>query len=255
MAGADRAFPDSPAIVAAEGHDVDLLARALAHVADVELARSAAVEGEAPWVAHANGEDLVAPGRRAEERIARWRRIGRLAAVRKIHVDAQDLAEQLVDVLRTVAGIVAGAAIAHPDVEEPVGAERQHAAVVVGERLRDLEEGLLGEVGDVRIAHGSPVLRDHGGAVRLARVVDEEATVRRELRVEGESEQAPLAAREHLCGDVEEDRRRGLAGLQHLDDAGPLEHEQPIAAVPRVRHEEGAAQAGEHRLELDGGRV
>ena len=39
------------------------------------------------------------------------------------------------------------------------------SAVVVGERLRNLEEGFLGQVGDVRIARGSLVLRDHGGAV------------------------------------------------------------------------------------------
>jgi hypothetical protein len=56
IGGADRALPNSPAIVAAQGHDVDLLARALTHVADVELARTA-VEGEAPWIAHANGEE------------------------------------------------------------------------------------------------------------------------------------------------------------------------------------------------------
>ena len=57
-----------------------------------------------------------------------------------IHVDAQDLAEQLADVLSTVARIVARAAVTHSDVEESIRPERQHAAIVVGERLRDHEE-------------------------------------------------------------------------------------------------------------------
>jgi hypothetical protein len=82
------------------------------------------------------------------------------------------------------------------------------------EGLRDHGQGLLGEVGDVGIARGHLVLGDHGGAILLPRVVDEEAAVRRELRVEGEAEQPLLTSREYPRGDVEEDGRRGLAGLQ-----------------------------------------
>ena len=54
-----------------------------------------------------------------------------------VDVDAQHLAEQLIRVLRVVLRIVAAAAVAHADVEIAVRAEREMAAVVIGERLRD----------------------------------------------------------------------------------------------------------------------
>ena len=54
-----------------------------------------------------------------------------------VDVDAQHLAEQLLRILRAVIGIVARSAVAHADVEIAVGAEREVAAVVIRERLRD----------------------------------------------------------------------------------------------------------------------
>ena len=41
---------------------------------------------------------------------------------------------------RATSGVVGGAAVSHADVEEAVVAELDHAAVVVGERLRDDED-------------------------------------------------------------------------------------------------------------------
>ena len=58
-------------------------------------------------------------------------------AVRHADVDPQHLAEQLRRILRAMIGIVAGAAVAEADVEEAVGTEREVAAVVIRERLRD----------------------------------------------------------------------------------------------------------------------
>ena len=159
VAGAARALPDPPAVVAAEGDDVDLLDRALAHVAGVEVA-GAAVEGEPPRVAEAVGVDLVRPGVAPKNGLLGGEEYG-TGPFRSIHVDAENLAEQLVDVLRAVAGIVARAAVAHPDVEEAVRAELHHAAVVVREGLRDHEEHGLGRVRDVGIRRGGAIFRDH----------------------------------------------------------------------------------------------
>ena len=44
------------------------------------------------------------------------------------------------EVRRPALGVAAGAAVAHADVQQAVGAERQVAAVVVGVRLVDLED-------------------------------------------------------------------------------------------------------------------
>ena len=54
-----------------------------------------------------------------------------------IHVDPQNLAEQIVDILRSIARVVSCSAITHPDVEKPIGTEFDHSAVVVCKRLRD----------------------------------------------------------------------------------------------------------------------
>ena len=67
---------------------------------------------------------------RVRERIRRRDRVRRAV----IDVDAQDLAEELIEVLGVVVRIAAGAAVAGADVEKAVRAELELAAVVVGER-------------------------------------------------------------------------------------------------------------------------
>ncbi len=81
------------------------------------------------------------------------------------------------------------------DVEHPVRPERERAAVVVGERLGDRQQdelGVAGRRGPGRRVHAER--RDDRVAVEVG-VVDEEPRVGREVRVEGEAEQAALAAR------------------------------------------------------------
>jgi hypothetical protein len=70
-----------------------------------------------------------------------------------IHVDAQDLAEQLIDVLRVVRRVVAGASVADADVQIAVDAEGQHAAVVIRvRRMRDRQQHLLaGGIGHIPV--------------------------------------------------------------------------------------------------------
>jgi hypothetical protein len=62
------------------------------------------------------------------------------------------LAQEIVRILRAVAGIVAAAAVAHADVQVTVGSEAQRAAVVVLERLRNRQQ-LHGatRIGDVAV--------------------------------------------------------------------------------------------------------
>ena len=97
--------------------------------------------------------------------------------------------------------IVAGAAVAQADVEKAVGAEREVAAVVIRERLRDEARPPAppqrrskrdAGIGDERIRR-TPEARDDrvAGGVRE---VDVEAAARRVVGRERQAEQAALAA-------------------------------------------------------------
>ena len=57
-----------------------------------------------------------------------------------VDVDPQELAEERLEALGTVARVAGAAAVARPDVEVAVGAEGEHPAVVVRERLADPQE-------------------------------------------------------------------------------------------------------------------
>ena len=137
------------------------------------------------------------------------------------------------EVLRAVARIAAAATVAHADVQEPVRAERDHAAVVVLERLGDPHQTASAcGVGDVTIARDAE-LRDHRGAGAVG-VVDEEPPVRRIPRVEREAEESLLSAIRHQGRDVEErpDVDRAV-GTHDPDLAALFDHEQPIVSGGR----------------------
>ena len=137
--GASGALEDPPAKVVAKSNHVDLLTLSLADVAHVQLPR-ATVEREAKWVAQARRVDLIASRSPPCKRIVRRDGVWQGA----VDVDPEHLAQQVVDVLGAVVGVVGRAAVAHADVEKPVGAKRDHAAVVVGKRLCDDQKHRLG---------------------------------------------------------------------------------------------------------------
>ena len=235
----DVALERAPAVIPADRDDVDLLPRALPHIADVEQARPA-VERESVRVAQTQREDLVGAGH-ADIRVVRRDPVVAFGVGREavaVDVDAEDLAEQRVDVLGVVAGIIARAAVPLPDVEQAIGAELDRPAVVVGERLGDAqEEPLTRRVRDIRVPGVDSVLDDVVGVgLPGAGVVDVEPAVARELGVERQAQQALLPARldppvgRVRCrrGDVEEDAHR-TAGLADQDPAALLDDEQPAA--------------------------
>src|SRR4051794_31542253 len=96
-----------------------------------------------------------------------------------IDVDAQDFSEQHIDVLRIVRRIVAGSAVADPDVQVAVGTECQHSPVVIGVGgMRNRQQDFFGGAGDIAIG-GYAVFRDDQRAVARAGVVNEEPAVAR----------------------------------------------------------------------------
>ena len=242
--GAPGALEDPPAVVAAPGDDVDLLAGALTDVAGEELAGSP-VEGEPERIPKPVGPDLVA------ERV-----VGRNVRGRGVDVEPQDLAQQGPQALRVIVGVIATAAVTHPHVEAPVRPELHHAPVVVAELpVRNRLQDQLGPgVRDVGIRAGDLIARDEdvAGGVRVA---DVEEAVRRIARVKGEAEEPTLAPILHAVGDVQEDACGYGARLQDLDPPSLLHDEEAAAPVSRVGDVERAAEPLEHRLQPDRARV
>src|SRR3990172_6385565 len=109
-------FDDAPAVVAAQGDQVGLLAVTLTDVPGPQVARLA-IEGDAPWVAESVRENLGSTAAR-RERIVRW---GRVRVPRD--VEPQDFAEQDVRFLAVVLRVAARAPVADPQVQVAVGAE------------------------------------------------------------------------------------------------------------------------------------
>src|SRR5262245_38772831 len=147
--GAPRTLKDPPSVIASESDDVNLFDNILSDIAGVKHSRGA-VERTAEWVAKPGGIDFIASRRRAEEWIGRRRDVRRGPVC--IHINAQHLPQQLVVILRAVAGVIRAAAVAHPDVQESIRAEIDPSAVVIGERLWDGDDYSLFSFGHVRIA-------------------------------------------------------------------------------------------------------
>src|SRR5215471_4246531 len=98
------AFHHSPTIVSAICDNVDFFPRALSYISGVELT-CAAIKRKTEWVAHANRENLISSWRLPEERVRRRRRIVQLS-VWVVDVNSQDLAKEVVDVLRVIVRVI-----------------------------------------------------------------------------------------------------------------------------------------------------
>jgi len=247
-------------VVPAADDDVDLLPRVLPDVAGPQGA-GIGVEGEAPGVAQAERPDLAARARGRDEGVVARDRVG-AARLLAVDVDPQDLAEQAAEILRALARVVRGAAVADAEVEHPVGAEHGLAAVVVLPGLLDLEEDALARgVGARRRAGADAELGEAGDVALGGRVVEEEAARLPEARMEGDAEQPLLvAARRHRVGEIDELARRARATaaveLEH-DDPSPLlgEGVPAPAALERAEPERPlpALLRGERDLDRDVG--
>ena len=94
---------------------------------------------------------------------------------------------------------------------------------------------------DIRVAR-TAVLVDRDVAIALAREVEVELAVGRERRMEGDAEQAALAARRESVVDVDEGRREQDAGLDDANLATLFDDEQAVRTVRRVGHLHGRAE-------------
>ena len=129
-------------------------------------------------------------------------------------------------VLGRAVGVEGAAAVAEPEVEAPVGAEQELAAVVVLLGLVDVEQ-LAQRLGVQRAVVAGLELRHARVALRV-RPVQVDAAVRREVGVEGDPEQALLGAEQEPVAEVERDR--AALAVEADDAAGLLRHPQRVVA-------------------------
>src|SRR5215207_7779180 len=158
---ASRALESVPAKVGAagavDGLVVDLLPAVLTDVGDHN---PVAVERESPRVAQPTRVDLVR-ALAAHERV-RARDAVPGATLARRGIDAEQLSEQASPALRVLARVARAAAVAGTEVELPVGAELELAAVVVRERAVANLDHLAprARLRELRVVRAAPVFLD-----------------------------------------------------------------------------------------------
>ena len=250
QAGFVHTFPRVPAVVLATRRGgrlpVDFLVRRAAHVGDPQIARGH-VEAEAPRIAQAIGPDFRQRPRLPHKRVVLRHGIaGAFAA----HIDAQDLAQPRAQVLRVAVRVPLRAAVTESDVQVAIRAESEHAAIVIGERLRlrqdDLGAGRIDLVGVV-LPHA---ITRHNAVARGVRIAGVQAAAAGVVRREGQPQQSAFAVQECIGigadqrGQVE--KRRLQHGAVRRDDAHTpalLQHEQPATAIAGMRDEQRTGEA------------
>src|SRR5262249_51528239 len=98
---AARALEDAPTIVSSRRHNVNLFLRVLSDITRIQLA-GLSIEREAPRIPQAKGKDFSAPHSRAKKWVAGRRGVRHGGTLRMVYVDTQDLAEQILRVLRSI---------------------------------------------------------------------------------------------------------------------------------------------------------
>ena len=226
---------------------VHFLACALAHITDPEVAGDA-VETGPPGISEAVEPDLIGTRRGTSERISRRNRVVPVGVRRKavaVHIDAQDLAQQGVQVLGVVLRIAARATITGGDVEKPVRSKPHPAAVVIAERLVVAQHHPPGPgIGMVGI--GSAIFADLGVAAGVGQI-DVEKAVGGVVRMKRQPQQALLAAAGQAgIWQVQIAVGVQLTGVkvQNADASGVLfDNEQAVRVPRRRRGEQGVGQA------------
>ena len=255
-----RTFTHVPAVIRTYLTDVDFFPHVLTDVGDVKVS-GRPVEAVAPRIAQTICKDFVGSGLVHERVVGRHgivgiERVGRKIVRHATHIEAQDLAEQRINILSTAKGVACGTAITEGGVEVPVGSETEPAGLVVGEtclvRLVDGDDqrGARG-IGHVCVRR-RVIAADHGIAVEVDHIDVKEA-ITGKVGIEGEAEKAALAVFQNLARDVQKRRCQDLPGgeIEDFDLAGSLDDEQAAGVAGGCAHEYRLGKPGRHARRRD----
>ena len=239
-------FINGPAKVVAERCNIDFLPAISADIGDEEVSE-AAIKARPPWIAQPERKNLIgAVG--AHEHVVAWDGVVAVGIGRERiapDIEAQDLAQQAVDVLRNAGR---AAAVTEWHIEIAIGTEAEPAGLVVeGLRLVDPDDQRrTGRIGEVRIRRNL-ILADLGVPAGIDQVDIEEA-VAGKIRIKGEAQETALAVGLDLCGDIEEGHRQNLpAGkVENLDQPALFHNEQAARVAGRGADEDGRGQRTRH---------
>ena len=221
-------FRRAPTVIAASFDEMDLLPLLPAHIAAPEVA-CGPVKTHFPRVAQPVGIDFGPRLRRCEKRIAGGDAIG-LAAVRVVHVDAQDVAEQVAEVLPGDQWIGRRRNFAVPGgkVEQAVIAEGDRSAVVPATAPGE-QHLLTSRINGERALLLHPEPRQARTVIELVavRVGDENLLVLLEPRMKRHA--VSVIQRRVQCQQIQ--RHRGLSRaevIRHHHDFAAILHEEPL---------------------------
>src|SRR5436853_735411 len=231
------ALHDAPSIVASKPNEIDLLPIILSDVGSPEFA-GLPVEGKAPGIPQAVSENLRSSSA-GREGIVRWDGV-RGATV---HIDSQNLSEQLLLVLATVSRIAGGSSVAPRNIEKSVRTKRHHPPVMVGERLRNCHEQVFFSPRPVGVL-GHLVFGQDCRAVGCPVIVHDIAAVLPKGRVKGEAEQPLLSSSPHATGDVQKRHLKQLAVLDHSNPVWLLNHKQSVTSVSCLSEKQRVPKPG-----------
>src|SRR5215211_7583493 len=206
------------------GRDVvDLLPGGPAYVGDSQCS-GGRVEGDAPGVAQAEGEDFVLAGL-ADIRVV----AGDVVAATLLGVDAQDLPQQADGVLGVVLGVLLRTSVPGAGVEVFVRPELELAAVVIaGLIMVDLDHPLAGAGSSSGRLAGPGSEPVHADVAAVVDVIDVEAPVVVVIGVERHREKPLLTSKLNLVADVEKRLLELVVVADHADTARLLDHEEEI---------------------------
>ncbi len=214
---------------------IDFFPLTLTDIAYVQITGSA-VKGDAPGITQAIGPNLV------PEWVISRNGIG----FGRIHIQAQDLAQESVQFLTVAKGITRRAAVTESNVQVAVRAEGQSTAIMVAKGLiRAQYNYFAGWVGNVWIGC-NPITCDDS-IPTLIRVVDEEQSILGISWMKGQSEQAlfvPPTA--NTVTDVQIWKVNQSPVLHNTDASDLLDDKQ--ALIARVLNVDGAFEARDNRF-------
>ncbi len=242
------AFPETPAEIEARlggRHHIDFFDRTLA---DVTYDQGRSREGKTERIAQAGRVDIavaaagqigIARGGRQETLIAgnRCTRIGVFD-----HPDPQYLAEPRIGILGVITRITRAPAIAHPDIEQAVGAKGHRAAIMVvrpGMRYRKPRQH-TGRSGECSIFANLDVTGGIGA-------IDHEAIRIRRVGQQRHAEQPAFAVGRQVADREEQRLRAGRRG-QAINAPGLFQHID-VAAARNAEKEGRLIKAGADALD------